>query len=77
MSRAERILAAVMAADLAEEQRDYHRAAELMAQVERELSVGVNDTMPGLGPARIAPAPVGRYSITSGPGRYSKIRPRG
>lgn len=36
MSRAATIIAALEAADIAEESGDYHRAAELLAQVERE-----------------------------------------
>lgn len=36
MSRRATIVAALEAADLAEESGDYHRAAELLAQVERD-----------------------------------------
>lgn len=81
MSRAETILAALAAADLAEEQGDLTRAAELVRQVEAEVARG-NRTLIGITPPapgsrcptdeQRRPAPNGRYSVAH-PGRYSLI----
>ena len=63
MTRAERVMAALAAADLAEEQGELHRAAELMSQVEQDLH-GASKTLHGLGPdERAQRKPDGRYSV--------------
>lgn len=64
MTRAERVMAALAAADLAEERGDLRNAAELLAQVEQDLHGGGANTLPAFQPdERPSQKPNGRYSV--------------
>lgn len=79
MSHAETILAALAAADLAEERGDYRRAASLLGQAEAEM-IASNKTLQGVAPPALRSAPMPPPPPIRRPtpnGRYRLVRPRG